>query len=123
VKTVLVVDDSETIRHQVKSALSGAGFAVLEAIDGFEALDRIDNHPEISLVILDVNMPRMGGLEMLEAMRGRPKVAKVPVLILTTEAQESLIARAKNAGAKGWVVKPVNTELLVGAVKKITVSV
>jgi two-component system, chemotaxis family, chemotaxis protein CheY len=116
-KKVLIVDDSETIRMEVSRALRGAGFAVIEASDGVEGLERVSEHKDLSMVILDVNMPRMNGLDMLERMR---KTSTVPALILTTEAQQSMIARAKSAGAKGWVVKPVKMDLLVSAVVKLT---
>ena len=114
-----MVDDSETIRNQVCGALAGAGFAVLEAADGVEGQARIAEHPDTAVVILDINMPRMGGLEMLESLKTNPKVALPAVLVLTTEAQQSLISRARAAGAKGWVIKPVNMDRLVDAVKKI----
>ncbi len=116
-KKVLIVDDSETIRMEVSRALRTAWFAVVEASDGVEGLERVAEHKDLSMVILDVNMPRMNGLDMLERMRG---TSAVPALILTTEAQQSMIARAKSAGAKGWVVKPVRMDLLVSAVVKLT---
>jgi two-component system chemotaxis response regulator CheY len=116
-KKVLIVDDSETIRMEVSRALRAAGFAVVEASDGIEGLARVSEHKDLSMVILDVNMPRLNGLDMLERMNG---TTKVPALILTTEAQQSMIARAKSAGAKGWIVKPVKMDLLVSAVVKLT---
>jgi two-component system chemotaxis response regulator CheY len=116
-KKVLIVDDSETIRMEVSRALRAAGFAVIEASDGIEGLERVSEHKDLSMVILDVNMPRLNGLDMLERMRG---TTTVPALVLTTEAQQSMIARAKSAGAKGWVVKPVKMDLLVSAVVKLT---
>jgi two-component system chemotaxis response regulator CheY len=117
-KKVLIVDDSETIRHQVASALEAAGFIVLEAQDGVDGLERLEE-AELSLVILDINMPRMDGLELLERMRENPKHAKIPVLMLTTEAQQSIIERAKKAGAKGWMIKPVKMPQLVNAVARL----
>jgi two-component system chemotaxis response regulator CheY len=117
-KKVLIVDDSETIRHQVASALEAAGFIVLEAQDGLDGLERLEE-TELSLVILDINMPRMDGLELLERMRENPKHAKIPVLMLTTEAQQSIIERAKKAGAKGWMIKPVKMPQLVNAVARL----
>jgi len=112
VKRILVVDDSLTVRHQVAVALRAAGFEVVEAIDGRDAQDKLD--ASIAMVICDVNMPRMNGLELLETI-ARP----MPVLMLTTEGQTTLIARAKAAGAKGWIVKPFRAELLVAAVGKL----
>jgi two-component system chemotaxis response regulator CheY len=117
-KKILVVDDSETIRLQVSRALENAGFEVVEASDGVEGLEKAaaDN---FSLVLLDVNMPRMGGLDMLEKLRAEAKTEKTPVLVLTTEAQQSMIARAKKAGAAGWIIKPVKMDLLVDTVGKL----
>jgi two-component system chemotaxis response regulator CheY len=118
-KKILVVDDSPTVRQQVANALAGTGFDLLEACDGAEGLTKVEGDSEIGLVILDVNMPRMNGLEMLEAMKAGGKNAAVHVVMLTSEGQQSLIERAKKAGAKGWIVKPFKPELLVAAVKKL----
>ncbi len=119
-KKVLVVDDSETIRQQVAGALEPAGFAVVEASDGVVGLERAQTNA-VSMVILDVNMPRLGGLEVLERLKADPKTARVPVLMLTTEAQQSMIERAKKAGATGWLVKPVKMDQLVSVVRKLAV--
>jgi two-component system chemotaxis response regulator CheY len=119
VKKVLIVDDSETIRQQVARALEQAGFTVIEAGDGVDGLEKVAEHEGISMAILDVNMPRLNGLDMLERLRQNPKTAKLPVLMLTTEAQESLIDRARKAGAKGWLIKPVKLEHLVLTVNKL----
>jgi two-component system chemotaxis response regulator CheY len=119
VKKVLVVDDSETIRLEVSRTLGQAGFAVLEARDGAEGLATATKNPDISLVVLDVNMPVMNGLDMLERLRQNPVTAEIPVLLMTTEAEDRLIARAKKAGAKGWFIKPVKAEMLLMATNKL----
>jgi two-component system chemotaxis response regulator CheY len=121
-KKILVVDDSATVRQQVGLALSQAGFEIVEAVDGLDGVDKINQVTDISLVICDVNMPRMSGLEMLEKFREDKKHATVPVVMLTTEGQPELVERAKKAGAKGWIVKPFKAELLVAAAKKLTAS-
>jgi len=121
-KKVLVVDDSQTVRQQVSIALSQAGYEVLEANDGVEGFDKIDADGEIKLVVCDVNMPRMNGLEMVEKVRGETKFDKLPIVMLTTEGAPQLIARAKKAGAKGWIVKPFKADLLVKAVDKLTAA-
>jgi two-component system, chemotaxis family, chemotaxis protein CheY len=116
-KKVLIVDDSETIRQQVADVLESAGFIVLTAVDGIAGLECIEQH-DLAMAILDVNMPRLDGLEMLERLQTNPRLATLPVLILTTEVQRSLIDRAKRAGAKGWMVKPVKPEHLVSTVNR-----
>jgi two-component system chemotaxis response regulator CheY len=117
-KTVLVVDDSETIRNQVARALQTAGFDVLEAGDGVEGLEQLANN-EIALVILDVNMPILNGIEMLTKVRANPRTANIPVLMLTTEVHQTMIQRGRDAGASGWIIKPVKVEHLVSAVNKL----
>ena len=119
-KKILVVDDSETIRLEVIRTLGQAGFNVLEARDGAEGLATATKNPDLALVVLDVNMPVMNGLEMLERLRQNPTTADMPVLLMTTEAEDRLIERAKKAGAKGWIIKPFKAELLVAAVQRLT---
>ena len=119
-KKILVVDDSPTVRQQVSMALKQAGFTVVEATDGADGLSKITSDQEIKLVILDVNMPRMNGLEMLESVKQDGKNPDLQVVMLTSEGQQSMVDRAKKAGARGWIVKPFKPELLVAAVKKLT---
>ncbi|HWP06627.1 MAG TPA: response regulator [Polyangiaceae bacterium] len=118
-KKILIVDDSETIRQRVSGALENAGFETLTAKDGVEGLVSVQQEAP-AMVILDVNMPRMNGLDMLDNLD--VKTTGLPVLLLTTEVQPSLMARAKQAGAKGWMVKPVSLERLVDAVRKVVAS-
>ena len=118
VRTILIVDDSETVRNQVGRALKEAGFGVVQASDGVEGL-RESQEGEFALILLDVSMPRMGGMELLDRLRQEPKTKDVPVLVLTTEMQEAMIQRAKRAGAAGWIIKPVKMQLLVEAIKKV----
>jgi two-component system, chemotaxis family, chemotaxis protein CheY len=117
---VMVVDDSLMVRQQVSRALKDAGFAVVEAHDGVDALAKLAVTPDIALVVLDVNMPNMGGLELLETLRSRAEYAALPVVMLTTEGQPRLMQQAKALGAKGWIIKPFKPELLVAAVRKLT---
>lgn len=117
-KKVLVVDDSASVRREVAAALEG--FHVIEASDGLEGAETIERCDDISLVICDVNMPRMSGLEMLERIGCRITDDGLKVVMLTTEGQPSLIKQARALGAKGWVVKPFNPAQLLAAAKKIT---
>jgi two-component system, chemotaxis family, chemotaxis protein CheY len=119
-KKVLIVDDSEVIRQQLRRALTAAGLAVVEAADGADGLERVAEHSDLSLLVLDINMPRMNGLDMLDALRKDPKNAALPVLVLTTEAQHSMVARAKHAGAKAWMIKPVKMDQFIGIVQRFT---
>lgn len=112
---VLVVDDSAAVRREVSAALEG--FEVLEACDGVEGTAAVKNNQDLLLVICDVNMPRMDGLEMLEALRGF--APDLPVVMLTTEGQRSLISKARKLGAKGWIVKPFDPGQLLGAARRI----
>jgi two-component system, chemotaxis family, chemotaxis protein CheY len=121
-KRVLVVDDSPSVRQQVSMSLTQAGYEVVEAGDGTEGISKISSDREIGLVICDVNMPRMNGLEMIEAVKKEPQNAALPIIMLTSEGQPALIERAKKAGAKGWIVKPFKADLLVAAVKKLLVA-
>jgi two-component system chemotaxis response regulator CheY len=116
---VMVVDDSLMVRQQVKQALTEAGFEVVEAVDGIDALEKAMTTP-VSLVVCDVNMPRMNGLEFLEQLRRREVGgARTPVVMLTTEGQHELIQRARALGAKGWIIKPFKADLLVATAKKL----
>jgi two-component system chemotaxis response regulator CheY len=118
-KTVLVVDDSRTVRAQVIAVLAGSGYQALEANDGVEGYETIARHPEIAVVICDVNMPRMSGIDMVAMVKKDVRNAQLPIVMLTTEGQPALIARAKAAGAKGWLVKPFNPSMLLAAVGRL----
>lgn len=119
-KTVLIVDDSATIRQQVSMALKQAGFAIVEAADGREGLNQIDSNREIAMVVCDVNMPNMNGLEMIEQVKRKPEHKALPILMLTTEGQPSMVRRAKEAGAVGWIVKPFDANQLVQTARHLT---
>lgn len=115
---VMIVDDSAIVRQQVAKALTQAGFQVTHATDGADALEKLERTPAICLVVCDVNMPRMNGIEFLQTLFKGGK--QVKVVMLTTEGQPSLIETAKSYGAKAWIVKPFKAELLVAAVQKLT---
>jgi two-component system, chemotaxis family, chemotaxis protein CheY len=113
---VLIIDDSQLVRNQVANSLRGAGYAVLQAGDGIEGLEVLKAQAGTRLVVCDVNMPRMNGLEFLEGLKAGG--VDVPVIMLTTEAQPEQIRKAKDLGAKGWLHKPFKAEHLVATVKK-----
>jgi two-component system chemotaxis response regulator CheY len=115
--TVLVIDDSLMVRRQVGGALRSLGYAVIEAVDGIDALEKLEESPDTHLIVCDVNMPRMNGLEFLERLSARGST--VPVVMLTTEGQPELMQRAKSLGAKGWLIKPFKPEFLVATAKKL----
>lgn len=119
-KLVLVVDDSAAVRQQVGMALGQAGFEVVEAGDGKEGVAAVSKNPKIAMVISDVNMPNMNGLEMVAELKKNPANRALPIIMLTTEGQPALIKQAKEAGAMGWIVKPFNAGQLVATVKKLT---
>lgn len=119
-KLVLVVDDSAAVRQQVGMALGQAGFEVVEAGDGKEGVAAVSKNPKIAMVISDVNMPNMNGLEMVAELKKNPSNRALPIIMLTTEGQPALIKQAKEAGAMGWIVKPFNAAQLVATVKKLT---
>ena len=119
-KKILIVDDSRTIRQQVSFTLSKGGFTVVEAVDGQDGIAKLDANADIAMIISDVNMPNMNGIEMVEAIKAGGKHSLVPIVMLTTEGSGELIERAKAAGAKGWLVKPFKPDQLIAAVNKLT---
>lgn len=114
------MDDSSSVRNDLRAVFSAPEFKVLEAADGEQAVRTVADHPDIDLVICDVNMPKMNGIEVLERFKKDPAQANVPVMMLTMESRPSLIQRAKKIGALGWAVKPFKPRLLLAAVNKIT---
>ena len=117
-KTVLTVDDSRTMRDMLMLALKDAGYRVVQAEDGVHGLEvlRAEN-PDI--VITDINMPRLDGFGLIEQVRGGTRHRDRPILVLTTESSDEKKARARAAGATGWIVKPFDTDKLVAAVRRV----
>lgn len=115
---VMTVDDSRTMRDMVKFTLAEAGYAVLEAEDGKQALDVL-SRDKADVIITDLNMPNMDGLELIKALRGQPQYSSTPILMLTTEADDTKKNAGRAAGATGWIVKPFNPEKLLSVVKKV----
>jgi len=116
-KVVLTVDDSASARQLVRFTLEEAGYTVLEANDGRDALARVPS--QLNLVVTDLNMPNMDGIELIRALRARADCKGVPILMLTTESQDTKKQEGRAAGATGWIVKPFQPERLVAVVKKL----
>lgn len=117
-KKVLTVDDSRTMRDMVSFTLKGAGYDVVEAADGQQALTVIGAN-KVDLVITDLNMPVMDGLTLIRRLRATPTHRTLPILMLTTEADETKKAEGRSAGATGWIVKPFNPDKLISVVQKV----
>lgn len=115
---ILIVDDSVSMRRMVGSALRSAGFDVVEAANGPEALTVLDRH-QVDLIITDVNMPDMDGISLVRAIRNRPATKSTPVLILTTESGVEMKQAGRTAGATGWIIKPFSPQQLVQVVAKV----
>ncbi len=119
-KRILVVDDSKSVREQVVLTLRRAGYEVHEAENGLEGAERIESDHALDMVISDIMMPKMNGLDMIDRVK---KIIKrgLPVVVLTTEGATEMIKRARAAGIKGWIVKPFKEKHLVATVDKLTV--
>jgi two-component system chemotaxis response regulator CheY len=117
-KTIITVDDAATIRRMVSFTLRSAGHEVLEAQDGDIALSVLQSRA-VDLVVTDVNMPNMNGIELTRQLRKLPSFAKTPILLLTTESDPAKKAEGRAAGATGWIVKPFSQEQLLAIVAKL----
>jgi two-component system chemotaxis response regulator CheY len=116
-KTVLIVDDSASMRQLVSFALKDGGYEVISAVNGKDAIDKL-NGSKIDMVITDLNMPEMDGIEFIKQLRGKIGYKYTPIVMLTTESQEAKKQAGKDAGASGWIVKPFTPEQLLDIVKK-----
>jgi len=116
-KTILTVDDSASVRQMVKFTLSDAGYTVIEAVDGSDALAKLAG--PVNLVITDLNMPKLDGIGLIRSVRSNPAWKGLPILMLTTESHEGRKQEGKAAGATGWIVKPFTTQQLLAVVKKV----
>lgn len=121
-KHILFVDDSPTVRSSVSFCLRNAGYKVTEAVDGKNALEQLqaikDKGESLSLIITDINMPQMDGITLISEVK-ETEFKFIPILVLTTEAQESVIEKGRAAGASGWLLKPFQPEQLLWVVKKV----
>ncbi|RUO98738.1 response regulator [Hyphomicrobium sp.] len=117
-QTILTIDDSRTMRDMLRMALVEAGFNVLQAEDGVHGLEVLQTAmPDV--IVTDINMPKMDGFGVIEAVRKDPKYRRVPILVLTTESDAAKKMRAKEAGATGWIVKPFEPTKLIAAIRRV----
>jgi len=117
-KTILIVDDSDSLREVVGIALKGAGYDVIEGADGQEGLNQLDGK-KVHLIISDVNMPNMNGIEMVKKIKEKAEYKFTPIIMLTTESGEDLKDEGRGAGVKAWMVKPFKPEQMLDAVSKL----
>jgi two-component system chemotaxis response regulator CheY len=117
-KTIMIVDDSPSLRQVVNIALKGAGYDVIEACDGKDAIGKLDGK-KVNLIISDVNMPVMGGIEMVKEIKQMAQYKFTPIIMLTTESEDSKKQAGKEAGVKAWVVKPFKPDQMLDAVSKL----
>jgi two-component system, chemotaxis family, chemotaxis protein CheY len=117
-RSILAVDDSASMRKMVSFTLTGAGYHVVEAVDGQDAFDKAQTH-SIDLVLTDQNMPVMDGLSLTRKLREHPKFKTTPILILTTESSDQMKQAGRSAGATGWLVKPFDPARLIEVIQKV----
>ncbi|WP_028575081.1 response regulator [Desulfonatronovibrio hydrogenovorans] len=116
-KTIMTVDDSASVRQMVNFTLKDAGYTVVEGCDGKDALTKLTS--AVNMIITDLNMPNMDGLELIRQVRAKPGFKFVPIIMLTTESQAEKKQEGKQAGATGWIVKPFKPEQLLAVVRKV----
>ena len=117
-KTIMVVDDSASLRNVVGIALKGAGYDVIEAADGKDALAKLTGQ-KVHLIVSDVNMPNMDGITLVQELKKLPNYKFTPIMMLTTESQPEKKQAARDAGAKAWLLKPFQPPMLLDAVAKL----
>ena len=117
-KVIMTADDSVSIRQMVSFTLKDAGYEVVEAEDGVEALEKL-NKQHVDMLFTDLNMPNMDGIELIKQVREHQAYKFMPIIMLTTESQEEKKKEAKASGATGWIVKPFKPEQLLAVVKKV----
>lgn len=117
-KTIMIVDDSSSVRTVVKATLMGAGYSVIEGVDGRDGISKLTGQ-KVHLIISDVNMPNMNGIEMVKEIKQMPNYKFTPICMLTTESEQSKMDEGKAAGAKAWIVKPFQPPKLLDAVSKL----
>ena len=117
-KKILVVEDSRSFRQQITIAIESRGFEVIGAVDGREGLEMLEQHPDVIVIVTDINMPEMDGLEMVRAVKNEGKY-QGPIMILTTEGDLSVIEKGRALGVNCWLVKPFEPSVLISAIDKL----
>jgi len=117
-RTIMTVDDAQTMRNMISFTLKGAGHQVVEAPDGLQALNALRSR-QVDLVISDVNMPNMDGIELTRQLRAIPAYARTPIILLTTESDPGMKDKGRAAGATGWIVKPFQQDQLLAVISKV----
>jgi two-component system chemotaxis response regulator CheY len=117
-KTIMTVDDSASLRQMIAVVLRGSGYSVVEAVDGIDGLSKVASQ-KLDLVLTDVNMPQMDGLEFTRRLRAMPQYKFTPIVLLTTESHTDKKLQGKAAGATAWIIKPFDPDQLLAVVKKV----
>ena len=117
-KRIMTVDDSVSVRQMVSFTLKNAGYETVEASDGKDALNKL-NGSGVNMILTDLNMPNLDGIGLIKEVRTKPEYKFIPIVMLTTESQESKKSEGKSAGATGWIVKPFKPDQLLAVIKKV----
>jgi two-component system chemotaxis response regulator CheY len=117
-KCIMTVDDSASVRQMVGFTLKGAGYEVVEAVDGKDALSKLQRTP-VHMVITDLNMPNLDGIGLIRGVRASAAYKFIPIVMLTTESQDTKKQEGKSAGATGWIIKPFKPEQLIAVIRKV----
>jgi len=118
-KRILAVDDSASVRQMQRFVLSGAGYEVIDAIDGKDGLSKLEKNGAVNLILTDLNMPNLDGVGFIKAVRASSAHRLTPIVVISTESQQEKKQEARAAGATGWIVKPFTPEQLLAVVKKV----
>jgi two-component system chemotaxis response regulator CheY len=118
-KTILAVDDSASMRTIISSVVREAGYDVIEAVDGVDALEKVRSRSDVALVLTDQNMPRLDGFGLVAKLRTLPHYDSIPILFITTEAGDDMKARGRAVRATGWLTKPFEPQTLVDVIRKL----
>lgn len=118
-KTILIVDDASSMRGLIAMTLKNNGYETIEGCDGRDGFEKLKSAAKVDLIITDLNMPNMDGIEMIKLVKALSQAKFIPIIMLTTESQDEKKEQGRQAGAKAWIVKPFKPDILIGAIKKI----